>query len=102
MVHVYSCAVNNLKERIVLSALDLEINSSENDGLCITTDARHACRKNSYHTDVVALGYMTHRVVHYEHVTKVEERSSQKHEAYGTRKMYESFNDRGIQVRLAS
>lgn len=100
MFNVYSRAVDNLKRESISAALDVETNSSGANGLRITTDARHACRKNSYHTDVVALGYETHRVVHYEHVTKLEERSSQKHEAFGTRRMYESFNQRQIQVSL--
>ena len=78
----------------------LEVERASNDrGLRIATDARHACRKNSFHTDV-ALGYSTHRVVHYEHVTRRDEPSSQKHEAYGTRKMYESFDARGIKVSI--
>ncbi|KAI8488896.1 hypothetical protein Bbelb_334140 [Branchiostoma belcheri] len=31
------------------------------DGICITTDARHAHRKNSYRSDILALGYKPQR-----------------------------------------
>ena len=96
---MYGEAVAILKERSITSSLDVEIINNEGK-LAIASDARHACRKNSYHSDVVALGYKTHRVVHYEHVTKRMEPSSQKHEAYGVRRMYESFRRRGIKVSI--
>ena len=101
MCNVYSRAVDILKRDSISAALDVENRCSGASGLRIITDARHACRKNSYHTDVVTLGYETHRVVHYERITKEQERSPQKHEAFGTRKMYESFHQRGIQVEFA-
>lgn len=66
--------------------------------ICIETDARHACRKNSVHSDVVALGSRTHKIVSIVHVTKKDEPSSQKHELYGTKKIYEDLKDRGLVV----
>ena len=66
------------------------------------TDARHACRKNSYHTDVNALGNLTNKVVGYQHVTKHEERSSQKHEVYGTKMLYADFQRKNIQISVHS
>ena len=93
----YKTTIDNLKNRSVSAALEVE-RASNNGQLQIATDARHACRKNSIHTDVVALGYNTHRVVHYEHVSKNQEPSSQKHEAAGTRAMYRSFAERHINV----
>jgi hypothetical protein len=98
IIPIYGQAVERVKNRSMTAALDLEITSSTEKGLRIATDARHACRKNSYHTDVVVIGDATHRVVHYGHVTKAEEACSQKHEVFGSRKMYESFNQRGIKV----
>ena len=32
-------------------------------GTSIMTDARHSCRENSYHTDHVSLGQLTHKVI---------------------------------------
>ena len=97
LINVYSEAVDRVKTRGINAAMDLEKASSD-EGLRIITDARHACRKNSFHTDVVTIGYETHRVIHYEHVTKDDERCSQKHEVHGSRKMYESFHQREIKV----
>lgn len=71
---------------------------SSTTSLSIETDARHACRKNSFHTDVIALGQKTHKVVGIVHITKKEEPSSQKHEAVGTRKLYKYFDERNISV----
>ncbi|KAI8490529.1 hypothetical protein Bbelb_317970, partial [Branchiostoma belcheri] len=34
-----------------------EMEEGGDDGICITTDARHAHRKNSYRSDILALGY---------------------------------------------
>lgn len=50
--------------------------------LSIKTDPRHACRKNSFHTDVVALGQKHHKAVGIVHVTKKEEPSSQKRSSW--------------------
>ncbi|KAG0435802.1 hypothetical protein HPB47_018316 [Ixodes persulcatus] len=67
--------------------------------MSIETDARHACRKNSYHTDVIALGQETHKIVGIVHVTKNDEISSQKHEVVGTKKLYEYFDSKGIELK---
>ncbi len=65
----------------------------------VMSDARHGCRKNSFHSDIVTLGQRTHKVVNYQHVTKDDERSSQKHEAYGTKKMYADMLADRVHVR---
>lgn len=62
----------------------------------VKTDARHACRKNWHYTNVVALGQVTHKVVGTVHVNKNNKQSSQKHEAYGTKKLCEYFDSRNI------
>ena len=98
VIQLYHTAVDNVKQRSISASMDVEIQSSDESKIKIVTDARHACRKNSYHTDVVAIGYTTNRVVHYEHVTKDDERCSQKHEVLGSRRMYDSFNARNIKV----
>ena len=63
------------------------------------TDARHACRKNSFHSGHIAIGQRTHKIVDVQHITKQEETSSQKHEALGCRKMYDEFDRVGIKVK---
>ena len=78
----------------------MEVERTTSESLYIATDACHACRKNNYHTDMVALGYRTPRVVYHEHVTKRDEPSSQKHEATGVRRMYAHFKNEEIKVRL--
>lgn len=70
------------KTSVNISRLE-EKQQNANDEISIMTDARHACRKNSYHTDHVALGQKTHKVVDIQHITKVDERCSQKHETVG-------------------
>ena len=94
----YAKAIDRLSKISMNAALEVEQTHDE-EGLSHITDARHACRKNSFHTDVVCIGYNTHRVINYVHVTKAEEACSQKHEACGTRTLYQDFNTRGIRVR---
>lgn len=96
IIGTYSQAVHNCMTNSISAAMDVEFQLS--DKLQLVSDARHACRKNSYHTDFVALGYTTNRVIHYEHVTKDEERCSQKHEVRGCQLMYDKFRQRGIKV----
>ena len=49
----------------------------------IMTDARHACRKNSYHTDHLALGQITHEVVDVQHISKKDDICTQHMKYYG-------------------
>ncbi|CAN7979092.1 unnamed protein product [Ixodes persulcatus] len=97
-------AVEILKMNSLAAAQQEEARATEQRDSSLTslrgieTDARHACRKNSFHTDVVALGQKHHKVVGIVHVTKKEEPSSQKHEALGTRRLYEYFRERNITV----
>ena len=49
----------------------------------------HACRKNSHRTDVVAIGQ--------QHVTKMDDVSTQRHEFVGTERVYNDLKSRGIQ-----
>lgn len=62
------------------------------------TDARHACRKNSHHSDVVAIGQATRKVINIQHVTKADDKSTQRHEVLGTSRVYEEFKKKNIQV----
>ena len=55
--------------------------------------------KKSFYSDHIATGQKTHKIVDVQHPTKLEETSSQKHEALGCRKMYDDFDRNGIQVK---
>lgn len=96
----YGTATNAVFDQCIASAIEeeKELTDRPDDKVAILTDARHGCRKNSYHTDVIAIGQKSHKVIHHEHVTKEEERSSQKHELYGTKKMYEKLDEKGVSV----
>ena len=100
-VNMYSTVVNTLKEESIKQATEEEeskTNEATSKGIGIMTDARHACRKNSFHSDVLALGINTHKVVGHVHITKDEERSSQKHELYGTKRLYENFERQNVKI----
>ena len=75
----------------VQNALAKEISISGKDGISIMTDTRPHCRKNSYHTDHVALGAYTHKVINMQHITRDEERSTKKHETVCCELMYNEF-----------
>ena len=56
--------------------------------------------EKTLHTDVVAIGQVTHKVVSIQHVTKNDGVSSQRHEYVGTEQLYADFKQRGIVVRI--
>ena len=92
------------RESIQFALLD-EIQASKDkgqNGISIMTDARHQCRKNSYHTDHVALGQYTHKVINMQHIDKEQERCTQKHETIGCEQMYEDFQRQDITVSVHS
>ncbi|MEW8544680.1 MAG: hypothetical protein AB2693_14230 [Candidatus Thiodiazotropha sp.] len=84
----------------VQNALVEEVASSSENKISIMTDARHHCRKNSFHTDHVALGATTHKVINMQHITKDQEKSTQKHETVGCERMYAEFDKKGINVKV--
>ena len=67
--------IGAIHDESVLSALHEEVErtgeqvSDNCRGISIMSDARHDCRKNSHHTDVVAMGQRTRKVVNVQHVT---------------------------------
>jgi hypothetical protein len=96
---IFAIAVEQLTRDSMQHHIQEELkDTTVQQGIKIATDARHGCRKNSYHTDVIAIGHKTHRVVNYQHVTKEDERSSQKHEAVGTQRIYEHFERQGVPI----
>ncbi|KAJ8322416.1 hypothetical protein KUTeg_000025 [Tegillarca granosa] len=85
----------------VSDALYEEIASYEElDGINIMTDARHGWRKNAKDTSVVALGENMHKVIQCVHVTKSEERVSQKHEYTGTLHIYNYLNEKDVDINI--
>ena len=90
----------------ILSALYVEVERTGEQvsyncrGIRIMSVARHVCRKNSHHTDVVAIGQRTRKVVNVQHVTKMNDVSTHRHEFLGTKRVYSDMNSRGIQVRI--
>lgn len=66
--------------------------------ITVMTDARHACRKNSYNTDHVTIGQMTHKVLDIQHITKEDDVVSQRHEHLACSRMYEAMDDKGIAI----
>ena len=90
------------KDKSIEEALQEEVSRTEAGdrlGISVMSDARHACRKNSFHSDIVTLGQVTHKVVNYQHVTKQDDRISQRHELHGTRKLYEDMDAQHIKIR---
>ena len=101
-VSYLSTIVKLLQKTSIATARREEIQKSKDSnesGISIMTDARHACRKISFHSDHIAIGQKTHKILDVQHLTKREETSSQKHEALGCRKMYEEFDRLGIDVK---
>ena len=47
---------------------------------------------------MVTIGYLNHRVINHQHITKDDERSSQKHEAVGTERMYADMQRQNVTV----
>ena len=96
-----STIIELLRKTSIASARREEMEASKKhkeDGISIMTDARHACRKNSFHSDHIAIGQRTHKIVDVQHITKRDETSSQKHESLGCTRMYENFDREGIKI----
>ena len=96
-----STIVELLRKTSVASARreEMEASKKQNEnGISIMTDARHACRKNSFHSDHIAIGQKTHKIVDVQHITKRDETSSQKHESLGCSMMYDTFDREGIKI----
>ena len=99
----FSAVIDVVARESIQFALFDEIQSSKDkheDGISIMTDARHQCRKNSFHTSHVAIGQHTHKVVNIQHINKLEERSTQRHEIVGCEKMYGEFGQQNVKVNV--
>jgi hypothetical protein len=100
-VVTFATIVEVLKNESIQNARCEEKMASEKDGtegITIMTDARHACRKNSHHTDHVALGHRLHQVIDLQNITKADDPCSQRHEVAGCKKMYAALDEGDIRV----
>jgi hypothetical protein len=67
--------------------------------LCQLMDAqRHHCRTNSYHTDHVAIGLRTHKVIDIKHINCDDNSCTEHHEALGFDHMYNNFDLSNIKI----
>ncbi|OWF49881.1 hypothetical protein KP79_PYT13511 [Mizuhopecten yessoensis] len=69
-------------------------------GIDIMTDARHGLRKNAKDSSVVAIGEQTHKVLECIHVTKSDDIVSQRHERFGTEKLYQYFDAQDVSINV--
>ncbi|KAH3711129.1 hypothetical protein DPMN_070629 [Dreissena polymorpha] len=101
----FSAVISVLCKESVQFALQDEVQlakDKQESGISIMTDARHHCRKNSYHTDHVALGMYSHKVVNIQHITKTQDSCTQRHETIGCEDMYRDFKRQNINVNIHS
>jgi hypothetical protein len=85
------------------NAVNDEIASYEElDGINIMADARHGWRQNSKGTSVVALGEQTHKVMDCVHITKSQDKVTQRHERLGTPKIYENMESKNVSIKIHS
>ena len=87
-------------EEQFLSKVEAEDNNRSYQGIDIITDARHQWRKNAACSDIVAIGDKTKKVINVQTVHKSEEKCSQRHEMYGTEKLYEFFTENNIDINV--
>ena len=96
-----SAIISFMKRASVFQARAEEMRLTGNGKkISIMTDAWHGCRKNSVHTDHVAIGCRSHKVVDIQHVSKKDDLVSQRHETLGVRRMYDEFDRQNITVDI--
>ena len=62
------------------------------------TNARHGWRKNAKDTSVVEIGEKPHRVLSCKHVTNSDFTVTQRHERFGTEKIYQHLKNQSVAV----
>ena len=65
-----------LKRQSICQARAEEVVLRGSNNITIMTDAHHACRKKSQHTDHVSIGMKTHKVLDIQHINKTDDRVS--------------------------
>ena len=69
-----------------------------NETITVMSDAIHACRKNSFHTDHIAFGQITHKVLDTQHITIEDYVFTQRHEHLACSGMHGATNAKGTAV----
>ncbi|XP_078617371.1 uncharacterized protein LOC144885371 [Branchiostoma floridae x Branchiostoma japonicum] len=95
---LYADIASDQAKASMMDAITEEIGEQPAKRLSIVTDARHAQRKNSHRSDIMALGQNNHKVVAYAPITKQDLRSSNQHEVLGTERLYKYFDELGLQI----
>ena len=97
----YKDCVEDAYQESIQTALREEIASYEElDGINIITDARHGWRKNAKDSSVVAIGENMHKVIDCVHVTKGDDPISQRHEKFGTERIYETLQTQNVPIKV--
>ena len=96
----FSAICENLRKQSVYGARAEESSLSTNGAISIMTDARHHCRKNSYHTDHIAIGLRTHKVLDIQHINREDDICTQRHEAVGFDRMYQNLDESNLEVAV--
>ncbi len=100
----YSTIVKDLATESMDQALDEEMAFSVTDGgddeegIGMTSDARHCWRKNAEYSDIVCLGEKTHKVLRVETISTEDDPISQRHEILGVRRIYDYLDNKGCTV----
>ena len=90
-------------EASIQEAMDTEIGltlDTIENGINVISDARHSTRKNAKDTSVVVIGEKGHKVLSHEHVTKQQERITQRHETVGTTRVMDKFEEDGVDTNI--
>ena len=98
-VNQYAKCVEEERTASCTTALQSKCASANENGIDIITDARHSTRRNSKYTDVVCIGYDSHKVIEHVVVRREDDSCSQRHEMYGTKVMYDNFDNQNIKIR---
>ena len=99
LVKSYSdCVAKEAKESCDQALAEEKSHYGEGEGITIITDARHGWRKNAKDTDVVCIGYESHKVLYNSHVTTVDDPCTQRHEILGTRRIYDHLESSKIKI----
>ena len=92
------CVKEEMVESCNQAIIEEKASCSSEEGVTIITDARHGWRKNAKDTDVVCIGYNTHKVLCNSHVTWADDRCTQRHELLGTKRIYNHLEMKGEKV----
>lgn len=97
--NIYSHIEAEYEESIDM-ALWGEVGCQDDNRINMMMNARHGWRKNAKDCSVVALGENTHQFITCEHVTKMDDPISQRHEKVGTGRIYPHLREKGVSINI--